>query len=60
MWCGGSGWLYSLAVGLAAVDGDRGGSSRALCVSGLLGDESHTSLIALSGCDADSLYIASV
>lgn len=51
---------YSLAVGLAAVDGGLAGRGRALCVSGLLGDEGNTSLIALSGCDADSLDCASV
>lgn len=51
---------YSLAVGLGAVDGRLAGSSRALCVSGLLGDDGDASLVSLSGRDANSLDCASV
>lgn len=60
VWFGGGVGEYSLAVGLAAVDGALAGRGRALCVSGLLGDDGHTSLVALSGGDSDSLHCASV
>jgi hypothetical protein len=51
---------YSLAVGLVAANGGLGGSAGALDVCRLLGDESHTSLVSLSGCESDSLFFASV
>lgn len=48
---------HSLAVGLAASDGDLDGSAWALGLSDLLGDKSDTTLLALSWEDTDGLSI---